>query len=69
MPESLMPPIWVDSKQSLQQMLDDLTMQGRVAVESQDATAGKSGQVDPERTERRTHSESAAVNKVVGRWD
>ncbi len=33
--ETLLPPIWVNSKQLLQQMLDDLAMQDRVAVDTE----------------------------------
>jgi ribonuclease D len=35
MPETLLPPVWVNSKQLLQQMLDDLTAQERVAVDTE----------------------------------
>ena len=35
MPETLLPPIWVDSTQLLRQMLNDLTTQERVAVDTE----------------------------------
>jgi len=35
MPKNLLPPIWVNSKQLLQQLLDDVAMQDRVAVDTE----------------------------------